>query len=117
MQLTLDLAPLATWRAHTRDIDPTFVRDLIADVLTETAAHLTILEHACTTRDTAACRSIAHRLKSSFNAVGAFRLAVLFEGMEVLATGGAVLFLSDQAAEIRAEYDRLQAALQQEQRA
>lgn len=117
MQPTLDPTPLAAWRAQTRDIDPSFVSELIADVLTETSTQLTALEQASTVRDTATCSFVAHRLKSSCYAVGAARLASLFEGMEVLAKGGAVALLSDMVVEIRAEYGRLEPALQHERSA
>ncbi len=114
MQPTLDPSSLAAWRAQTRDIDPTFVSELILEVLTDTAMQITALEHASTVRDTAKCTFVAHRLKSSCHAVGAFRLASLFEGMEVLAKSGAVRFLPELVTEIRAEYGRLEPALQQE---
>src|SRR5687767_8887844 len=115
MERTLDPAPLAAWRVETRESYPAFVRELIDEVLADTAAQLAVLEHASTARDTAACKTVAHRLKSSCRAIGAVRLASLFEEMEILAKGGAVAFLGDQFTQIRAEYGRLQPVLQQQQ--
>jgi len=112
--LTLDPAPLAAWRAQTRDIAPHFVRELIDDVLADTAAHLTILERAVRAGDTTACHFVAHRLQSSCNAVGAFQLAFLMEEMELLAKNDAVAFLGSQFVKIQAEYRRVERALEAE---
>ncbi len=111
---TLDPAPLAAWRAQTRDIAPHFVRELIDDMLTDTAAHLTIMARAVLSGDTTACRFVAHRLQSSCNAVGAFQFTFLQEEMEILAKNDAVTFLGSQFVKIQAEYRRVERALEVE---
>ena len=110
-QPTLDPAPLSAWRAQTRDIEPTFVCSLIDEFLSDTQAQLTLVDRATTARDTDTCKFVAHRLKSSCNAVGAFQLAALLEEMERLAKNDAVAFLGSQLVKIKVEYRRLESAL------
>ena len=114
MRPTLDPAPLAAWRASTHDMAPNFVCELIDDFLNDATTQLATLEHASTTGDTATCKFVAHRMLSSCNAIGACQLALYFEEMELLAKNGAVLFLGSQFAKIKAEFDRLEPALEQE---
>ena len=111
---TLDPEPLAAWRALTEQSASTFVCELIDDFLSDTTTQLAILEHAAAAGDTAACTFIAHRLQSSCSLLGAFRLATLLEEMELLAKNGAVPFLRSQVVKIKAEYGRLELALEQE---
>ena len=113
-QATLDPAPLVAWRARAQDIDPNFVQELVKEFLSDMATQLAILEHATTTGDSGACRSIAHRMQSSCTAIGAFRLATLFEEMELLAKNNVVPFLGSQCAKIQAEYARLKPLLEQQ---
>jgi HPt (histidine-containing phosphotransfer) domain-containing protein len=114
MHPTLDPAPLAALRAQARDFDPTFIPELIAVFLTETTSQLTLLEHASSGPDPVTCASVAHRLKSSCKAIGAFRLASLLEIMEGFAKSSALASLPDLITEIWAEYGRLERVLYQE---
>ena len=114
---TLDPSVLAAWRVQTRAQDPSFVRSLIDEFLSDTTTQLAILERAVAAGDTAACRFITHRLQSSCNIIGAFRLATLLEEMELLAKNGAVPFLGRQFDKIKAEYGRLELALEAERTA
>lgn len=111
---TLAPGPLIAWRTQTQDTAPGFVHELIDEFCSDVVTHLELIERAIPLGDTAACRFSAHRLRSSCNAIGAFRLASLFEELELLATHGAVIFLSSQFAKIRAEYARLELALEQQ---
>ena len=113
--LALDPSVLAAWRVQTRDIDPSFVRSLIDEFLSDTTKQRAILERAAAAGDTATCTFVTHRLQSSCNGVGAFRLATLLEERGLLAKNGAVTFLAGQFDKIKAEYGRLELALEAEQ--
>ena len=108
---TLDPASLAQWRARTRDTAPNFVCELIDEFLSDTVTQLAILERATMTGDAATCHFVAHRLWGSSKAIGGVQLASHFEEMELLAKHGELAHLASQFAKIKAEYDRLELAL------
>ena len=113
-QPTLDPGPLAAWRASSRHRLPNFVSDLIDEFRSDMMIQIPIIEGAVVAGDIGMCESIAHRLRSSCTAIGAFRLAEYLEQMELLANRGAVAFLGSQFARIKAEYAQLDLALEQE---
>ena len=113
-QPTLDSSRLADWRERSQHSAPTFVCELIDGFLNDTTTQFAILQRAVEAGDAAACHFSAHRLKSSCYLVGALRLVLLFEELDLLAKHGAVAFLGSQFEEIKAEYGRLELALADE---
>lgn len=91
--------------------DRAFVVDLIETYLADGAAHVAEIESALATADATALVRPAHTLKSSSATVGAAHLAATARRIELAGRSGALEELGDDAASLRATWDRAATAL------
>lgn len=91
------------------DLD--FVDDLAQTYLEDAPLRLAALDDAAAAGDPAGLVAPAHTLKSSSASMGAVRLADLARELEAAARNGAVPDALDRVAAMRAEYERVAAAL------
>lgn len=93
------------------DGDRAFVIDLIETYLADGDMHVAEIESAVASADAIAVVRPAHTLKSSSATVGAGQLAATARALEVSARSGALDDAADDAASLRATWDRAVAAL------
>lgn len=94
------------------DAAPVFLAELISCYLEETAQLLQSLQTAVTQADMMTLRRVAHAIKSSSASLGASTLAQLCRKIEQLSTIDACAVAAPYVAQAKAEFQRVQAALQ-----
>jgi HPt (histidine-containing phosphotransfer) domain-containing protein len=108
----LDPERLAALRSLDGDDEPDVSIEVTRLFLTSTAEGIDEIEAALRDDDAAALRAVAHRVKGSCGNVGATRLEAICRDLELAAHEGHVP--TDAAAGLRAEWDRVRAALEAE---
>jgi HPt (histidine-containing phosphotransfer) domain-containing protein len=107
---TLDVTVLAELREAVGD-DPVFVDQLVDTYLEEAPGFLAAIDAAVASRDAAALVVPAHTLKGNSNTMGATALGVVAKVLEDRGRAGSLEGAEADAAEARAEFGRVEAAL------
>ena len=98
-----------------RDIDPgndSFLRELIGMFLADTPKQLAAIESGLASGDLATLTRAAHSVKGSSGHFGALALRTLSEKIEHLGAAGKTAEISALLPDYKAEYARVQAALE-----
>jgi len=107
---TLDTSVLAALSESVGG-DDAFVADLVETYLADGAIQLAAIDEAVRSSEAEALVRPAHTLKSSSRTVGANRLGELSRQIEVLGRSGSTTGADQLAAEARAEWTDIEAAL------
>ncbi len=108
----LDPERLAALRSLDGDDEPDVSREVAGLFLTSTEEGIGMIEAALAAGNAADLRVLAHRVKGSCGNVGATRLEALCKDLELAGHEGRVP--ADAAPGLRAEWDRVKAALESE---
>jgi CheY-like chemotaxis protein len=108
----LDTEVLQAFRKTMGSNASIFLAQLIDIYLEEAPLQLQVIETAVTQKDATAMQQAAHTLKSSSASLGAITLSKLFEELERLGNSGTTIGAQETMAQIKCEYERVQAALQ-----
>ncbi len=108
----LDTEVLQAFRKTMGSNASIFLAQLIDIYLEEAPLQLQVIETAVTQTDATAMQHAAHTLKSSSASLGAITLSKLFEELERLGNSGTTIGAQETMAQIKCEYERVQAALQ-----